>query len=176
MAMAHAAVSAGVATYGRVHFGIRSRLYKGLTTGTMQVGSLVDEERFKLTIPQSCGYCGAETALAVDHLLPTHAGGPETADNIVWACRACNSSKGSRDMLAWLAAQQRFPPLLLLRRYLKLAILECRSRDLLAHSCETPPALPFDLQSVPQNYPAPAGLVLWQRAETGNRSADGVVK
>ena len=42
--MAHAAFNNGATAYGRTHFMIRARLLKGLTEGTMTVGSLVEDD------------------------------------------------------------------------------------------------------------------------------------
>ena len=162
LAMAHAAVMHGTAKFTRTHFMIRSRLFKGLREGTMDLGSLFDDDRTKLVMPRACCYCGAEGRLSLDHLIPTAKGGPETGDNAVWACRRCNSSKGARDILQWYAARRRFPPLLLLRRYLKLAVDYCRTRGLIACSLSAAPPLPFDLAAIPRQFPSPSGLVLWQ--------------
>jgi len=162
LAMAHAAVANRAAKFTRTHFMIRSRLFKGLRDGTMDLGSFLDDDRTKLVMPRSCCYCGTDGKLSLDHLIPTAKGGPETGDNVVWACRRCNSSKGARDLLQWYDARRRFPPLLLLRRYLKLAVDHCRGRGLLACSLSAVPPLPFDLAMVPQQFPAPTELVLWQ--------------
>ena len=51
--------------------------------------------RDKLT----CQYCGAQPAkaeLTLDHVLPKVRGGPNTWENVVCACKACNNHKGSR--------------------------------------------------------------------------------
>ena len=43
-----------------------------------------------------CHYCGQD-ATTVDHIIPIVKGGdPISMDNMVAACRRCNSSKGSR--------------------------------------------------------------------------------
>lgn len=159
LAMAHAAVQAGASSYGPAHYAIRSRLLGGLRQGTMRVGSLVDEERVKLVIERGCAYCGAAGALTVDHLMPRFRGGAESADNIVWACRSCNSQKRTADVAAWYASRERFPPLLLLRRYLKLAFVAASA--VLDAPADEASELPFDLAVVPRRYPAPSTLVEW---------------
>ncbi len=85
LAMNHAAVTAGKAKVGRLHFMIRSRLYKGLQTGTMNLGSIADDERLKMVLPQACCYCGATHKLSIDHLIPSNNGGADSGDNLVWA-------------------------------------------------------------------------------------------
>lgn len=54
---------------------------------------------------QSCAYCGIKTALAQDHFIPLSKGGGYTRDNIVPACRKCNSSKNDSMFSDWYRTQ-----------------------------------------------------------------------
>ena len=50
-----------------------------------------------------CAYCGASaTALQRDCVLPLSRGGRYTLDNIVPACRSCNTSKCNDEVTGWL--------------------------------------------------------------------------
>ena len=161
LAMAHSAVTAKAGKYGRTHFMIRARLYKGLNNRTLHVGPLADDERLKMVLPQACCYCGSRERLSIDHLIPSKRGGANDGDNLVWACRSCNSAKGSHDALEWLAQKNQFPPILLLRRYLKLAIEIGGERKLMDTPLAEIPELPFSLSAIPQSFPAPDQLRLW---------------
>ena len=161
LAMAHAAVTSKAEKYGRTHFIIRSRLYSGLHKDSMQLGLLADDERLKMILPQSCCYCGSKEFLVADHLIPRKKGGANTGDNLVWACRTCNSSKCATDALEWLAKRQQFPPLLLLRRYLKLAIEISRERGIMDIAINDIPEIPFTLSTIPTTFPQPKELRLW---------------
>ena len=161
LAMAHSAVTTKTETYGRKQFMIRSRLYAGLTKQTMNIGPLADDERLKMVLPQACCYCGSQECLSIDHLIPTKRGGANTGDNLVWACRSCNSSKCARDALEWLAARNQFPPILLLRRYIKLAIEMSRERNVMNVALAAEPELPFSLSAIPTIFPRPSELTLW---------------
>ena len=161
LAMAHAAITANAEGYGRIQFMIRARLYKGLNAGTMSIGPLADDERLKMILPQACCYCASRESLSIDHLIPTKKGGRNIGDNLVWACRSCNSSKCATDALDWMPQRNQFLPLLLLRRYLKLAIELCRERELMNTNLEEAPDLPFSLSTVPLLYPKPNHLTLW---------------
>ena len=167
LAMAHAALSAKAQSYGRPHFMIRARLFKGLNAGTMNIGALADDDRLKMILPQACCYCASTAYLCVDHLIPTKRGGKNAGDNLVWACRSCNGSKGATDALEWLARRNQFPPLLLLRRYLKLAIEVARERGLMDTNIDVAPELPFALAAVPLVFPKPASLLLWVTDQRG---------
>jgi hypothetical protein len=127
----------------------------------MGIGPIADDERLKMILPQACCYCGSKDHLAADHLIPRKRGGLHSGDNLVWACRSCNSSKGAADALEWLTKRQQFPPLLLLRRYLKLAIGESQERDLMNTPLNPPPEVSFQPAAVPINFPPPATIRLW---------------
>lgn len=161
LAMAHAAVGTKAEKYGRLHFMVRARLYSGLNKRTMNIGPLAEDERLKMLLPQACCYCGSRDHLSVDHLIPTKRGGANSGDNLVWACRTCNSSKCAGDALQWLADRNQFPALLLLRRYLKLAIEISQARQLMDAPLASAPELPYSLAAIPRAYPAPSQLRLW---------------
>ena len=160
---AHAAVGEGATKYGRLHFMIRAKLYKGLRTGGMSRRFLLDDERLKMTMPQACAYCGAQSRLSLDHLVPVSRGGLDSGDNLVWACRSCNSSKGACDLLEWYAKRGEVPPLLLMRRYLKIAFEWFDARALLgeAHDAASVLESPFALDLLLLDIPGPSGLRLW---------------
>ncbi len=161
LAMAHSALTAKSEKYGRMQYMIRSRLYSGLNKQTMNIGPLADDERLKMILPQACCYCGSQEFLSVDHLIPTKRGGANSGDNLVWACRSCNSSKCANDALEWLSQKNQFPSILLLRRYLKLVIEICRERDVMNTPLHEAPELPFSLSAIPRIYPQPVELKMW---------------
>lgn len=46
-----------------------------------------------------CAYCGKELnpfIFSVDHLIPLSKGGPDETENMMPACKSCNSSKGTK--------------------------------------------------------------------------------
>lgn len=160
LAMADAAVRKADTRYGRVHYMIRAKLYKGLRDGTMTLGSLYLDERVKLLSRGKCSYCGSLDNPTIDHLFARVIGGTDLPENLVFSCRACNSSKGRRDALAWAASRGTFLPLSVLRRYLKLSIQYAQENGLIDIPVEAASelALPFALNLIPQKYPMPADL------------------
>lgn len=156
LAAASAAEKAGLARYDTRCWMIRAKLFKGLSNGTMKISSLFADVR---DMPSDrCVYCGTTPPpkLHADHLIPRYRGGLDSADNLVWACRSCNSSKCARDVLEWYASRGRFPPLQLLRRYLKLAIAEADARQLMGVKLEEKPSVTFSLEHIPTKYPQPS--------------------
>ena len=65
------------------------------------------------------------------------------------------------DVLEWLAQRRQFPPLLLLRRYLKLAVEFSLTLGVMDVPLEMAVDLPFVLTAIPFIFPAPDELVLW---------------
>ena len=164
LARAHAALGRGDHAYRRIDHMIRAKLERRLLDGTMQMRSLYDDERIKMTAAQACYYCGDAENLCADHLIPKMRGGPDASDNLVWACRSCNSSKGARDLLQWMAAKRQFPPLLLLRRYVKIVAQYCEAHGLLdlpLDGLDDAPPMPFDVRWLPTSYPPLDRLTLW---------------
>ena len=155
LARAHAALDDGVTKYGMKHHVIRSRLFTGLVSGKMAMQSIYDDERVKMTSTQCCSYCGDTTKLSIDHLIPRIKDGPDDADNLVLACRPCNSSKQGKDLLVWSSTMGRFPSVLVLRRYLKIVQRECAGRGLLDEELAAVDvaALPFRLDLLPYEFP-----------------------
>lgn len=155
LARAHAAINDGSARYLTMHHMIRAKLFKGLRLGTMAIGSIYDDERAKMVMPRGCAYCGDAQADTIDHLIPRKRGGPDVGDNLVLACRTCNSSKGGSDLLLWYVARGAIPNLMLLRRYLKLVTRYCTEAAILdlALTEVDDDGLPFALSALPYVYP-----------------------
>lgn len=165
LAMAHSAVSRQEKTYSKLSFIIRSRLFAGLMSGKMQFGSMLDDERVKIEYSNICAYCGSSADISIDHLIPRIANGSNSADNLIRACKHCNSSKGSKDLLEWHYRRNEFPSLLVLRRYLKLVYLYCYEHNILDVSIDNAISmtLPFNIKCIPIDYPSPDKLVLYKK-------------
>ena len=51
---------------------------------------------------QRCCYCESTENLTLEHIVPISKGGFHTLENILWACRSCNSSKKDETFIIWL--------------------------------------------------------------------------
>lgn len=163
LAMVHAAVDEGRTRYASLHYIIRGRFRKGYLSGKMKMRPLHDDEKTKIAHATTCCYCGREAKLSLDHLIPRLKGGADAADNITYACRSCNSSKGPKDMVLWLVSKERFPAILVFRRYLKLAARCCEDANLMDIPWNDVPdaALPFDKRSLRVKWPSLSEHRLW---------------
>jgi len=56
---------------------------------------------------RTCVYCGATQNLTLDHVVALADGGTDCQDNLVVACRRCNSSKRAKSLEDWLQTQPR---------------------------------------------------------------------
>lgn len=54
-----------------------------------------------ITMPNNCWYCGTENPSTVDHVKPKFHGGDDSLDNLVLACKSCNSSKRALSILQY---------------------------------------------------------------------------
>lgn len=162
LAMAHSAITQNRDKYSTLNYMIRARLYKGLMTGTMNIASIVDDEKIKIKQGTTCSYCHSTADITADHLIPKYRGGENSAENIVCACKSCNSSKGKKDLLEWYAYKNEFPPLMLLRRYLKLLHNFSEEHNILDIEIEAldNSTIPFRIDLIPYDYPNPSELKL----------------
>jgi 5-methylcytosine-specific restriction endonuclease McrA len=75
----------------------RARLKDARSPGvtTEQWRAICDAHGFR------CAYCSVEDKLTVDHVVPISRGGLDAPDNVVPACKSCNSSKGAKLLTEW---------------------------------------------------------------------------
>lgn len=62
-------------------------------------------ETIKQCFSHECAYCGKKKVLTQDHLVAVKNDGEYTRDNIVPACRSCNSSKKEKNFFSWYPGQ-----------------------------------------------------------------------
>ena len=162
LAMAHMAVEKKQKRYTTLNYMVRAKLFKGLMEGTMNIRTLFDDEKIKLLFGNRCSYCGSNDDLVLDHIFAKKLGGKDSGDNLIYACRSCNSSKGKKDLMEWMNYKNTFPPLMILRRYLKLVIIYCIENNLMEYSISDikNQKHPFNIEYIPINYPKPSELVL----------------
>lgn len=55
----------------------------------------------KAHFDNQCAYCGEVKPLEQEHFIPLTKSGEYTINNIICACRNCNSSKGNKDFFEW---------------------------------------------------------------------------
>lgn len=79
----------------------RDALKRGATT----VGR-VDERKIYNFYKNTCVYCPATEDLTLDHVVPLARGGVHSEENLVVACRPCNSSKGVTPLSEWLKSKE----------------------------------------------------------------------
>lgn len=66
-------------------------------------------EQIKKQFKSRCIYCGEKKPLTHEHIIPLSRGGGFTKDNILPACKECNSRRGNRKMLLELLAEPCYP-------------------------------------------------------------------
>lgn len=63
-------------------------------------------EECKKHFEYKCAYCGEKLLLTQEHFIALHNGGEYTKNNIIPACRSCNSSKQDKDFFVWYPKQK----------------------------------------------------------------------
>lgn len=63
-------------------------------------------ENIKTVFNNTCAYCGSKSKLDQEHFVPVSKGGEYTHNNIIPACRRCNSSKNNSDFFGWYHQQK----------------------------------------------------------------------
>ncbi|HTO15818.1 MAG TPA: HNH endonuclease signature motif containing protein [Edaphocola sp.] len=162
LAMAHTAIDKKQDKYEMFNYMIRAKLFKGLKDGTMNKRTIFDDEKIKLQTGQICNYCGSADRLALDHIFPQKLGGKDDAENLIFACRTCNSSKGKKDLMEWMTFRGKFLPLMIIRRYLKLTFNYCYEKGMLDNQINELKdlELPFRIDLLPISFPKPNELTL----------------
>lgn len=161
LCMAYKAFDDNSERYSRVHYSIRAKFFNGMMSDNANPRSLFHDEKSKLNSDKCCVYCGKTRTLQLDHIIPRNKGGKDNGENLVWACRKCNASKNDTDLLKWYNRKDSFPPLQILRNYLKLVIQYCYDEGIMDEdidtSCEL--NLPFEIGFIPLEYPHPRDLM-----------------
>lgn len=95
---------------------------KKLSSGEINMSSGLRELKIQMSGDErSCAYCQSIENLSWDHLIPRIKKGPDIGENGVWACRPCNSSKGSKGIYEWYGLDKKDEvPRLIAGKYLKL--------------------------------------------------------
>lgn len=125
-----------------------------------------EDDAFEKMIRNTCCHCGKEEATR-DHLIPKSKVDRELgSDNLIQACKSCNSSKRDHDLFEWMEARDDFPSILVMKQYLKLIRHYCENHGLMEISLEEIPVdLPFDIGRLPTSYtnhwPEISDLKLW---------------
>jgi hypothetical protein len=160
--MAHMAIEKKYEKYGMINYMIRAKLFKGLKDGTMNMRTIFDDEKIKIQTGKICNYCGSSDKLAIDHIFPQKLGGKDDAENLIFACKSCNSSKGKKDLIEWMNFRGEFLPLMIIRRYLKLTFNYCLENQLIDKNIEELKdlELPFKIELLPTLFPKPYKLIL----------------
>jgi len=92
---------------GKLNYGFITDRFKALRNRQITMSGTNREWQREQELPQECVFCGSREELQIDHLIPRKRGGSDSADNIVWSCRSCNSSRGDRGIFEWLGLKKK---------------------------------------------------------------------
>lgn len=96
--------------------------FKKLKSGEIK-WSTIEKDNIKQMGRAKCEYCSStEPPLTNDHIIPLIKNGFDSINNLVLACKSCNSSKGQKDIFDWyynVRHETRIPKMVW-SKYLKL--------------------------------------------------------
>ena len=95
--------------------------FKKLQSGEIEWSGAIREYIREREMPDQCIYCDSTEDPSYDHLIAQNRNGPDIADNVVRACKSCNSSKGDKGVYEWFKLDRRYDlPRIVEGKYLKL--------------------------------------------------------
>jgi 5-methylcytosine-specific restriction endonuclease McrA len=117
----YAKIISNSAGEGKENYGFIMNRFKELKSGNIEWSSAIREYVKERQMEGSCVYCGSRGQLTLEHILPRARRGPDAADNAMWICRSCNSSKGAKRLYEWYGLEERNDiPRVAEGKYLKL--------------------------------------------------------
>jgi hypothetical protein len=93
--------------FGKLERAFITDRYKLLRDGKISISDTMREWEQEQQLPRACVFCGSMEELSTDHLIPKNRGGDDSADNLVLACRPCNSSRRDRGVFEWLGLEKK---------------------------------------------------------------------
>lgn len=93
--------------YGTLQRGFITERFKKLRDGAITISDTIREWEREQELPKECVFCGSKQDLTTDHLIPRNRGGTDAADNLVIACKPCNSSRGEKGIFEWLGLERK---------------------------------------------------------------------
>jgi hypothetical protein len=118
----YAKLMAGSAIGDRKNYRYVMYCFKKLEGGKLNPSTILRENKLLVMSEKICVYCEKPCdELQWEHIIPRSRGGFDTIDNMVLACRGCNSTKGTYDLFEWYGKDRQYEiPRLVLGKYLKL--------------------------------------------------------
>lgn len=75
--------------------------FKKLESSEKNMSSILRNNKQFLEMEKKCAYCDSLENIQLDHIIPLSRGGPDSIDNLVYACKKCNLSKGIKSLPEW---------------------------------------------------------------------------
>ena len=93
--------------HGKIDYAFVTERFKKLRDGQITISGTIREWEREQELPHECVFCGSRENLSTDHLIPKNRGGDDSADNLVQACKTCNSSRGDKGVFEWLGLKEK---------------------------------------------------------------------
>lgn len=108
--------------------------FKKLKDGRILPSSILRENKLLVHGGPKCAYCESTESLQWEHIIPQRRSGPNTIDNMVLSCAACNREKAARNPIEWYDSKKfhrKEIPRIVMGKLLKVVLEEHRRRGTL---------------------------------------------
>lgn len=93
--------------YGTLQRAFITDRFKKLRDGEITISGTIREWEREQELPRECVFCKSTIDLTTDHLIPRNRGGDDSPDNLVSACKSCNTSRGDKGIFEWLGLEKK---------------------------------------------------------------------
>jgi hypothetical protein len=93
--------------YGSLQRAFITERFKKLRDGKITISGTIREWGREQELPRECVFCSSTIDLTTDHLIPRNKGGDDSPDNLVLACKSCNTSRGDKGIFEWLGLEKK---------------------------------------------------------------------
>jgi hypothetical protein len=93
--------------YGTLQRAFITNRFMKLRDGEITISATIREWEREQKLPRECVFCKSAIDLTTDHLIPRSRGGDDSPDNLVLACKSCNTSRGDKGIFEWLGLKRK---------------------------------------------------------------------
>jgi len=92
---------------GEINYRFVTDRFKALRDCNITMSGTIREWQKEQELPKNCVFCGSNSNLQTDHLIPRKRGGRDESENLVLSCQPCNASRSDKGIFEWLGLKKK---------------------------------------------------------------------